>query len=113
MKTRNDNSLMEMLVACAATCNICMNECLNEKDIRKMASCIELDMDCAAICNLAASFISRNSKFSKEILPLCHNICIACAEECEKHSAEHCRRCAAICRQCAEQCMTEDILQPH
>ncbi|HRO68820.1 MAG TPA: four-helix bundle copper-binding protein [Chitinophagaceae bacterium] len=37
---------------------------------------------------------------------LCADICIACAEECEKHEHEHCLRCAAICRQCAEVCMS-------
>src|SRR2546421_3280312 len=101
MKIRNENSLMEMLVACAATCNRCLHDWLHEKDVRQMVDCIELDLDCAAICNLAASFISRDSQFSKYILPLCYDICIACAAECEKHSAEHCRRCAAICYQCA------------
>jgi hypothetical protein len=112
MKIRNENSLMEMLVACAATCNACMSACLDEKDVRKMRVCIELNLDCAAICNLTASYLSRSSKFAREILPLCHTICIACAEECENHTENHCRRCAAICRQCAEQCMTEDILIP-
>jgi hypothetical protein len=110
MKIRNENSLMEMLVACAATCNSCMHDCLHEKDVKHMTACIELDMDCAAICNLTASFLSRESTFAKHILPLCHDVCIACAEECEKHHHEHCKRCAAICRQCASQCLTEDKL---
>src|SRR5438477_4278003 len=110
MLIRNENSLMEMLVACAATCNSCLHDCLSQKDISYRVACIHLDMDCAAICNLAASFISRDSQFSKYILPLCHDICISCAEECDKHPAEHCKRCAAICYQCAEQCMTDVVL---
>jgi hypothetical protein len=112
MKIHNENSLMEMLVACAATCNSCMSQCLEEKDVRKMTACIQLDIDCAAICSLAASYISRNSKFIRDILPICNDICIACAEECEKHPMDHCKRCAAICRQCSEQCQSADILIP-
>jgi hypothetical protein len=113
MKIRNENSLIEMLVACAATCNNCLHECLNEKDIRHLTTCIDLDIDCAAICNLTASFISRDSGFAKTILPLCAEICTACAEECEKHDMEHCRRCAAICRQCAEQCHMTEVVLPN
>ncbi|MHB8898378.1 MAG: four-helix bundle copper-binding protein [Thermoguttaceae bacterium] len=30
--------------------------------------------------------------------------CDACADECEKHDMEHCRKCAEACRRCAEEC---------
>ncbi|MGL4880288.1 MAG: four-helix bundle copper-binding protein [Waterburya sp.] len=30
--------------------------------------------------------------------------CDRCAEACEKHDHEHCKRCAASCRRCAESC---------
>jgi len=67
-----------------------------------MAHCIALDIDCAAICRLAAGFMSRGSPFAKQICQLCAAVCQACAAECAKHTHEHCQQCAQACRRCAE-----------
>jgi len=69
-----------------------------------MARCIALDIDCAAICQLAASAMARGSEHSKAICALCADICQSCAEECAKHQMEHCQQCAQACRECAQQC---------
>lgn len=69
-----------------------------------MARCIELDMDCAQICRLAAGYMARGSRFAEALCGLCAEICQACAQECAKHSMEHCQRCAAACRACAQEC---------
>ena len=68
--------------------------------------CIRLDIDCAAICELAAGFVARGSEHAEHILRECADICNDCAEECEKHGhhMEHCRKCAEACRACAEAC---------
>ena len=69
-----------------------------------MARCIQLDMDCAQICRLAAAYMSRGSELSATICEVCAEVCDACAEECEKHDMEHCRQCAQACRRSAEEC---------
>ncbi len=39
---------------CAALCNHCANSCLQEENVAMMAKCIQLDMECAAMCYAAA-----------------------------------------------------------
>jgi hypothetical protein len=90
--------------ACADACDDCSTACLKEPDIRSMAECIRLDLDCAAICRLAAGFMARGSARATEICRLCADICEACAAECQKHPADHCQRCAEACRSCAAEC---------
>lgn len=42
-------SCIEACDQCAAACNHCSTACLQEQDVKMMARCIALDMDCAAI----------------------------------------------------------------
>ncbi|MDR7297310.1 hypothetical protein J2X16_002657 [Pelomonas aquatica] len=90
--------------ACADACDHCATACLQEADIKPMAHCIALDMECAAICRLAASSMARGSEFAKRICGLCALVCDACAEACARHEHEHCRACAAACVTCAAAC---------
>jgi len=70
-----------------------------------MARCIRLDRECADICSLAAKAMQSNSPLVKEICLLCADICEKCGEECKKHSHhEHCLQCAESCFKCAEFC---------
>lgn len=72
-----------------------------------MARCIQLDMECAAVCYAAAQLMSLGSERAKEFCRLCADICEACATECDMHAnmgMEHCRECADACRKCAEAC---------
>ena len=69
-----------------------------------MTGCIRLDMDCAAICRLAAGYMARGSEFAHELCRLCAEICEACGRECGKHPQEHCQACAQACRRCATEC---------
>lgn len=78
-----------------------------------MARCIALDIDCAAICRLAAGYMSRASECVGTIGETCADVCEACADECAKHSKmEHCRQCAEACRRCAEECRRMASMQP-
>ena len=96
---------MEALSNCAAECNHCATACLDEQDVKMLARCIKLDIDCADICLLTASYVARDSEHANHLLKECAEICEACAEECEKHAhMEHCRKCAEACRHCAEAC---------
>jgi hypothetical protein len=69
-----------------------------------MARCIALDIDCAALCRMAAGFMSRGSDFTRAICVLCADVCNTCGEECAKHRHDHCQQCAQACRRCAEAC---------
>jgi hypothetical protein len=105
MAHEKNKELLDALNNCAAECNHCATACLEEKDVKMLAKCIKLDIDCTEICQMITSFISRGSVHANHLLEECAEICNACAEECEKHShMEHCRRCAEVCRVCAEAC---------
>jgi len=69
-----------------------------------MAKCIQLDMECAALCYAAAQLMSLGSSKAKELCLLCAEVCEACAAECGMHKMIHCQECAAACKTCAEEC---------
>lgn len=69
-----------------------------------MARCIQLDMECAAVCYAAAQLMSLGSARATEFCRICAEICEACGNECKKHQTEHCQECARTCLQCAEEC---------
>jgi hypothetical protein len=105
MAHQHHQSCIDACNACADACDHCATACLAENDVKMMAQCIRLDMDCAAICRLAAGYMSRGSEFAMEICALCADVCDACGAECEKHQHHvHCRECAEACRKCAEEC---------
>ena len=89
---------------CAEVCDHCSTACLAEPDPAMMAACIRADIDCAAICRLAAAAMARGSDFAADICALCADICQACGDECIKHDANHCQECAKACYACAEEC---------
>lgn len=97
-------SCLDACVRCAQECERCATACLLEPDPKAVAACIRLDKDCAAICWLAAAFMSRRSEFDTAVCGLCAAVCRACGTECESHESDHCRRCAETCRACAEEC---------
>jgi hypothetical protein len=90
-------SCIEACNDCADACDHCAAACLQEDDVKMMARCIALDMDCAQICRLAASYMSRGSEMAQQICALCADICERCCQEC----AAACRRCAQECRSMA------------
>lgn len=95
---------IEACYACAAACDNCSTACLQEDDVKMMARCIALDMDCAEICRTAAAFMGRGSGSAVAVCRLCADICTACANECGRHDMDHCQACAAACRHCAQAC---------
>lgn len=90
---------------CAVACDHCAASCLQEPDVKAMARCIALDVDCAELCRLAAAYMARGSELAGAICEVCADVCEACGKECERHSKmDHCRQCAEACRRCAEEC---------
>jgi len=47
--------------------------------------------------------MERDSNYSPELPRIDAGVCEECAEECERHDAEHCQVCADL-RECAESC---------
>ena len=96
---------IEACLHCATLCDHCASSCLQEKNVQEMTHCIQLDMECAAICYTAARLMSLGSDKVEEYCRLCATICNECAEECRMHNNEHCQECAKACMQCADMCM--------
>lgn len=106
MAHEKNQSLLEMLSHCAAECSHCATACIEETDVKALVRCIKLNIDCAEICQVTASFVARDSEHAQHLLKECAEICEDCAAECEKHEyMEHCRKCAEACRHCAEACL--------
>jgi hypothetical protein len=89
---------------CAVACDHCAAACLKEPDVAAMARCIQMDIDCAAICRLAVGYMARGSELAADVCELCAAICEECGKECAKHPMAHCQDCAKACRRCAEEC---------
>lgn len=100
----NYRACIDACLACASICDHCAMSCTTENDIHMMARCIQLDMECAAICYTVAKLMSLDSDKAGAICNICAAICEACGNECSLHDNEHCRRCADACKVCVEQC---------
>lgn len=98
------------LANCAQICLVCADACLAEKEPQKLAQCIRLDLDCAAICEATASVLLRAGQPGPQpmqaIVAACSLACDVCAQECRKHASmhEHCRLCAEACEACHTAC---------
>jgi hypothetical protein len=90
--------------AAAEACNACAVACLFQPNREDLARCVQLDMDCAEICRLAAAYTARDSELIGQIAWLTAEVCDTCADECERHSFDACRACARACRECAAEC---------
>ena len=103
-ETKKYHACIEACVECLVACDMCSGACLREDDVKMMAECIRLDLDCADACVSALRAMSRGGPLVAELCAACAEACDRCADECEKHEAEHCRICAEACRRCAEEC---------
>ncbi|MDX5345714.1 MAG: four-helix bundle copper-binding protein [Hymenobacteraceae bacterium] len=97
-------NVIQALHDCAAACDHCASACLKEDNVKMMARCIMLDMDCAAMCHVTAAALARGSEMRRTFLQACMELCRACGEECAKHEHDHCKECAEACRKCEQAC---------
>ena len=105
MKNYNTyKSCIEACLKCAVLCNYCASSCTKEEDVKMMSLCIQLDMECSAICYAAAQLMSLGSERANEICKICAGICETCAKECAKHNNLHCKECSVACENCAIEC---------
>jgi hypothetical protein len=89
---------------CADACNQCAMACLTEPDVKAMARCVALAIDCAQACHFAAAATARGSEYTAIACALCADICEACSQESSKFPPYKCQRCAEACKRCAEEC---------
>ena len=97
-------SCIEACNACVNSCDRCATACLQDDDVEMMVLCILEDLDCAAVCRMAAGYMARDSRYARNVCDLCASICETCAEECARHPQPHCQICAQACRRCADEC---------
>jgi len=69
-----------------------------------MSLCIQLDLECSAICYAAAQLMSLGSESVNSICKICADICETCGTECANHNNEHCQECSIACNDCANEC---------
>ena len=69
-----------------------------------MATCIQLDMECSALCYAAAQLMSVGRSRAQQMCRICSQMCSDCSAECSKHQNDHCQECAAVCKKYAEEC---------
>lgn len=92
-------------LTCYATCTETVNHCLEMGGRHSDARHIRTMLDCAEICRTAAGYMLRMSEFHFETCSLCADICLACADSCEKLNEDAVmQNCAAVCRACAASC---------
>ena len=106
-------SCIDACNACAVACEHCAAACLEEPAVAKMARCIRLDMDCAAVCRLAVGCMARGSELAADVCELCASACDECAKECARHPMQHCQDCAKACRRCADECRRMTTVSAH
>lgn len=95
---------IQACLTCASVCNHCASSCTKEPDIKIMSKCIQLDMECSALCYASAQLMSLGSDKAKDLCKICATACDDCTAECSKHENEHCKECAEACKQCAAEC---------
>ena len=93
---------------CSAICTSCADACVAEKMVEEMRQCIRLCLDCADLCTATFKLATRrtgsNELLLQEMLQVCITACDLCAEECDRHEDDHCKRCAEMCRETSRDC---------
>jgi hypothetical protein len=102
------------MLACAKVCAACQIECDNcyahckkhvEMGHKEHAASMQLCVDCADACKVAATLAARQSPLSADVCDFCAKACDKCAAECEKHKEDpRMTQCAKSCRECAKAC---------
>lgn len=94
------------MIECYKSCTTTITHCLEVGGEHASPEYINLLMDCAKICQLAADFAIRGSANHPALCKLCADICRQCADQCEQMADgdEKMLECAKICRECAEAC---------
>lgn len=79
-----------------------LNHCLETGDRHIETRHVRLMLDCAQICDTAASFMMGNSELHAKVCAVCADVCEACAQSCQEIGGMD--ACVQACQQCAEVC---------
>jgi hypothetical protein len=106
---REQESQIEQCIQTCLDCHrICLEtitHCLLRGGEYASEKRILLLQDCAEICDTTANFLTRNSDLHATICGTCAEVCLKCAEDCERLGNDDLlKACAKACRQCAEYC---------
>lgn len=104
MRPELSQSCISACYACAAACDVCVEDCRHEANIYAMEDCLALAIDCAEVCRLAVDYLERGRPTAAAICKACVDVCERCQAECDKYQMDYCRACASACRDCAEEC---------
>lgn len=95
---------IDACIKCAQACNKCFKACLEKDNINDMKEALALLVDCAEICYVTASYLSKDDIFSEDICKACAELCEKCAETCQAYEDLHCQASVKVCRHCAAVC---------
>lgn len=95
------NACIEACQRCIVSCEECLNAMIN---VDSGNDCPKCCIECSDVCSLCVKLMARDSRNAADFCNFCANVMDYCAEQCEAHDHEHCKKCAADCRKCAEEC---------
>jgi hypothetical protein len=103
-----DSDTAHCIKSCLSNKRICLETlhyCLTQKMTHFQGRHIALLGMCADACELAAKMMIADIQFHRQSCVVAFELCLACAEECEKYMEDTAmKRCADSCRKCAEFC---------
>lgn len=100
----NFQGAIQAALDCLSVCESSATACLQDEEAGALTRCIHLSWECAAVCDGMTKSLLSGSKYAKDWVLLCIEVCEDCAAECERHDYPHCRACAEACRACARVC---------
>jgi hypothetical protein len=90
---------------CHKLCEQLISYCLEKGGMHAERGHIETLLSCADICRTSSHFMMWNSDLHPRVCGVCADVCIKCAEDCERMSDDEMMNlCADVCRECAESC---------
>ncbi|MES2980069.1 MAG: four-helix bundle copper-binding protein [Pseudomonadota bacterium] len=94
---------IEACTHCSQTClQMAMTHCLEEGGQHVEPEHFRLMMDCAEVCQTSARLQLSGSQFMEEFCALCAEICLSCADSCER--VGNMQACVEACQACARSC---------
>jgi hypothetical protein len=105
--TQHMRDCSKVCAACQLECDFCFAHCKQHvvQGHKEHAATMQLCVDCADCCKLAASLTSRLSPLSVDACDCCAKCCDKCAEACEKNKDDkQMSQCAKACRDCSKAC---------
>jgi ketopantoate reductase len=99
-ETEKYQQFIRELSTCAQACYECVDAGLGTPDSREKKDCLKLLMECAAMCQTAATLMSMDGKFIKRQCALCAEVCEVAARACTNVDDAPFQKCAEVCAGC-------------